>query len=712
MFGYEKIGLNLSFNYIYLILGIIILSLYSFYVYKYTLPPISNFKRYLLLFLRSIALIFLIFVFFEPVLSLKKKEILTPVNLFFFDNSRSIKIEDNTNRIATMKNVIKEISNSKLNGKTSYYSFGSKINLISKDSLAKLDFSEPSTDFSLIINSLKNNNANISSVTLISDGVITQGSTPIYKAQKLGFPVYTVGVGDSTRKNDVEIINVLHNDYIYSETPTSILTTILNKGFGNKPIVVSLFEGDQLLEQKNIILDKSGVNSVSFIYTPNQSGEKKLRIKATPLEGEATTSNNQKVFYINVLSNKINVLIISGSPSSDLTFINNTLSNDNNLKVSTLTQITPGNFLEQNANTKLDSANVIYLIGYPTSQINEDFYTRLVNKLNIQNTPLFFILTGDVSIQKLDKLKSLLPFNLQRVESNYLSVQPNINMSELNNPIINSNTLSEWNNLPPVDQPLAVLNVNPESKIISTIKVGNAPRNNPLILSKNFGSKRAIAVLAKDIWKWKLQTANKNLSLFDNFIINSTRWLNAPEDLKRVRISSSKKIYSTGEPVEFSAQVYDESFNPVNDAEVKLNILNKGEKTELLLNSISNGLYEGELQPNQNGDFSFAGSAILDGNTLGSDKGRFNVGDVDIEFTNTRMDYNFLNLLSTQTNGKYFATSQISNLLNIINQLNLKSTKEKLESSEIRLWSDEWLLIIIILLFAAEWFFRKRSGML
>ena len=712
MFGYEKIGLDLSFNYIYLIIGIIVISLYSFFVYRFTLPPVSNFKRYILFLLRSLALIFLIFIFFEPVLTLTTKDTLTTANLFFFDNSRSIKIEDKTNRIATIKNLINEVSGSKLNGKTFYYSFGSEVKSISKDSLKDLNFLEPSTDFSSIFNNLKSNNTNISSVTIISDGVITQGSTPIYTAQKLGIPVFTVGIGDSTKRNDIEIINVLHNDYIYSETPTTILATILNKGFGNQNAVVSLFEGNQLLEQNNIVLDRTGVNSVSFNYTPKQSGEKKLTIKINPLESEATTANNQKVFFINVLSNKINVLIISGSPSPDLTFIKNTLSSDNNLKVSTLTQITPGNFIEQNANTKLDSANVIYLIGYPTNQVDDNFYNRLVNKLNTQNTPLFFILTADVSVPKLDKLKSLLPFNLQKVDNNYLSVQPNINSSELNNPIINSNAISEWNNLPPVDQPLAILNVNPESKVMSTIKIGNAPRNNPLIISRNFGSKRSLAVLAKDIWKWKLQTANKNLTLFDNFIINSTRWLNAPEDLKRVRIYTSKKIYSAGESVEFSAQVYDETFNPVNDAEIKLNIVNNDNKSELILNSIGNGLYNGEFQPNQNEDFSFNGSAVLDGKTLGTDKGNFNVGDVDIEFLNTRMDYQFLNLLSTETNGQYFAPDQINELLNIINQLNLKSTKEKLETSEIRLWSDEWLLIIVIILFALEWFFRKRSGML
>lgn len=712
MFGYEKIGLNFSLNYIYLVIGIIILSLYSYFVYRYTLPPVSNFKRYILLFLRSIALISLLFIFFEPVLTLTKKEIITPSNLFFFDNSRSIKIDDGTNRISTMESAIEEISNTKLNGRTKYFSFGSKVKQINKDSLKYLNFSEPSTDFASIFNNLNHNNENISSVTIISDGVITEGSTPIYTAQKLEIPVFTIGIGDSIKKNDVDIVNILHNDYIYAETPTTILVTITNKGYANKNTVISLFEDNRLLEQKNISLDRSGVNSISFDYTPKQSGEKKLSVKINSLEGEATTSNNQKVFYINVLSNKINVLIISGSPSSDLTFIKNALSNDNNLKVNTLIQITPGKFLESNENTKLDSANIIYMIGYPTNIINEDFYSRLINKLNNQNTPLFFVLTGDISISKLGLVKNLLPFSIQRVENHYLEVQPDIQTSELSNPIIKGNTISEWNNLPPVDQPIATLIANPESNVISTIKNRNVPHTNPLILSRNFGSKRSIAVLAKDIWKWKLQTANKNSILFDNFVINSARWLNAPEGKKRVRISTSKKIYSIGEPVEFSAQVYDESFNPVNDAEVKLSIIKNDFKSELLLNSIGNGLYEGEFRPNQNGDFSFSGSAILDGKILGSDKGSFNVGDVDIEFLNTRMDYPLLNSLSTQSDGKYFEPNQIKDLLKKVDQLNLRSSKEKLNVSEIKLWSDEWLLIIIILLFSLEWFLRKRSGML
>ena len=78
----------------------------------------------------------------------------------------------------------------------------------------------------------------------------------------------------------------------------------------------------------------------------------------------------------------------------------------------------------------------------------------------------------------------------------------------------------------------------------------------------------------------------------------------------------------------------------------------------------------------------------------------------------SRMNYEFLNLLATQTNGKYFNPDQYEILLSNLKRLNETSTKEKLVTSEIRLWSDEWLLIIVILLFATEWFIRKRAGML
>lgn len=712
MFGFDKIDLGFSFNAIYFFLGLILLAAYSFYVYRFTLPPVSKIKRYLLTLLRSLALIFLLFIFFEPVLTLTKKNILTPLNLFFFDNSKSIQINDGTNRIDRIKNLIEQTKSAAINGDKQIFAFGSSVNFIDEDSLARFDFSETASDFSKIFSNINQTENNIASITIISDGVITEGATPIYSAEKLGIPVFTVGIGDSTKKNDVDIKNVINNEFIYAETPTTILATVLNKGFAGKTSQIMLYENSQLIEQKSLVLDASGVNSISFDYTTKQSGEKKLTLKINNQDGESTYLNNQKVFYINVLSNKINVLLLAGSPSADLTFIKNSVSVDENLKVNTLTQISAGNFLEQNPQAKLDSADIIYLIEFPTNLTNEDFVTRLSSKLENRNTPFFLLLSGEVDLKKLNRISSLLPFSVQLIDKNYLQVQPDVQLSELSNPILKNNLITDWNNLPPISQPIVSLTIKPESKTLAKVKINNQPRNNPLIVSRSFGTKRSIAVIGKDIWKWKLQTASKDLTLFDNFIFSSARWLNAPDDQKKVRIKTSKKIYSSGELVEFSGQVYDDSFNPVNEAEVKLQITGRDFKEELNLTSVGGGLYEGSISTAKNGDYSFIGNALIDGKTLGEDRGSFNVGDVEIELMDARMNYEFLNLLASQTKGKYFNPDQYQQLLSYLNQINISASKEKLITSEIRLWSDEWLLMIVILFFAAEWFVRKRAGML
>lgn len=713
MFGYDKLDLSLSLSATYFFIALLLLLSYSVYVYRYTLPPLPKFKKIILTFLRFTSLLLLLFIFFEPVLTLTTKNMISPVSLFFFDNSKSISIEDRTDRKNTMRLIAANTINNSIADNSEINLFSSSVKLSSKDSLLNnLNFSGSTTNFSEIFNHIKKSEKNISSITIISDGVLTEGSTPALAAEKLSIPVFTVGIGDSTLKNDVEIKNVNYNELIYKETPTTILATLVNRGYAEKPATISLLENNNLLEQRNITLDKSGINSVEFTYTPKTSGEKKLTISISRLEGEASFFNNQQNIYLNVIDNKINILLLAGSPSSDLSFIKSTLEADENLFVNTLTEITANTFLENNSNTKLDSAQIIFLIGYPTNKSSNEFFERLINKIEKQNTPVFILLTSDVSNQKLTRLNNFLPVNIQNVENNFLQIQPDIQTAENKHPILQGNQSGDWNNLPPVFQAFGNYTAKPESKIISKVKVNGVPRNIPFIVTRSFGSKRSIIIIGQDIWRWKLQMTSKAPLLFDNFILNVVRWLNSPEKDKRVRIATSKKSYSTGEVVEFFAQVYDESLNPVNDANLIIKISSTGFTTEFSLNNVGNGLYEGKININKVGDYSFSGAANIDSKLLGEDKGIFNIGDTEIEFIESRMNKQFLSLLSSVTNGKYFNPEQYQDLLSELNRLNQITSKEKITRSELRLWSYEWLLVIVILLFSLEWFLRKRNGML
>ncbi|MBZ0201364.1 MAG: hypothetical protein K8H86_15960, partial [Ignavibacteriaceae bacterium] len=486
-------------------------------------------------------------------------------------------------------------------------------------------------------------------------------------------------------------------------------------GFEGKQVAAALYENDRLIEQKNVSLSKEGFQSIPFNYLPKTGGEKKMSINISALPGEENISNNKKVFYINVLDNKLKVLLLSGAPSEDLSFIRSSLKLDENISVSSVTVLNQNKIIEKiNPTAAVDSADIIFLIGFPSKQTPQPLLQKTIEALTVRNKPFFFILENSTDYTLLNPFQKSLSFSVQQGISKNYEVQPFIGAGDVENPLLQNNSQNPadaWNNLPPVYQPSNDFKAKPGSDILSSVKINNIPLNRPLIITQRISRSRSITVLAFDIWKWKLQTAPKNLNLFDSFILNSVKWLNTANDQKQVRIITSKKLYSPGEPVEFTAQVYDESFNPVSDAELQLKI-NGPDKTDILLNSLGGGLYEGSFNTNLSGDYSFNGTATLSGKNLGVDKGRFNIGEVDIEKIDDRMDYEFLNSLSKLSGGNFYFADNSEDLFEKLKTISELSSKEKLTVSEINLWSNQWMMIAAIFFFAFEWFMRKRSGML
>jgi hypothetical protein len=715
MLGYEEFGISLSFHFVYLLLALFIIAGYTFFTYKYTVPPTGKFQKVILVIIRTTALLLLLLILFEPILNLIKKENIKPSNFVFIDNSRSITIEDQTKREENTLIIAEELSKVSDASNLNFYTFGSDVNEIPSDSISKIAFNDGVTDISEIFTSIKKDEVNLSSIILISDGVFNTGSNPYYSAIKAGVPVLTIGIGDTTRRKDIEIKKVLYNEMVYAETPTTIAATIQHYGFAGQEVTVDLNEGEKLISSKKIKLSSTGIQKTTFDYNPESSGERKLSVLITGLNGEFTKANNIKIFYLNVLSNKIKVLLLTSSPSSDLSFIRNSLKKDENLTVNSITQISSVNFLKDLNYSIVDSADILFLIGFPSETTPEGLWKRVQNKIIIGKIPYFLTLSANISYNKLINIKPELSFTINQITSGYKQVQPEIPPEFHDHPIIqhrSSRVLMDWNNLPPVLQPNNIFKAKPESKVISKVKFNNKLMNSPLILIRNFSERKSVTILAKEIWKWKLQTATKKSNLFDSFILNAVKWLNASDEQQRMKIISSKKNYSQGERIEFSAQVLDESLNPVSDAEVKVKINSYKNSYESDLQLIDNGIYEGSIAVNEVGDFNFTGEIFRKGVKIGDDKGTFNIGEIDLETIEPVMNYNLLKLIAEETGGKYYSVKNYSEVLEHIAQINKSTSKEKISKSEIKLWSSEWMLIFAILLFSLEWFIRKRIGLI
>ncbi|MDP2301062.1 MAG: VWA domain-containing protein [Ignavibacteria bacterium] len=714
MFNIENISLSFTFNWIFFFLLIVLSSIWTLFYYRITVPPLSGFYKVGLTILRFLSLTLLLFFIFEPILTITTKKEIVPKHLVFIDNSESIKIDDGMNKSGIINQFINDLKNSNIKDNVALLTFGKEITPGNLDSI-NLKFSEPASNFAKLISHVKQIEE-AASITIISDGIITEGSQAINSAEKLSVPIFTIGVGDSTKRKDIFIQNVIHNEIIYVGSTTQLLTTIVNRGISNQNITIQLFEENKLIEQKNYFLNYEGNHNINFDYKPESPGEKKLTIKVNPLNEEFSKENNSKLFFVKVLSNKIEVTLIGGTATTDFSFIKNSLLNDTNIVVNSIVQLGTNKYLNNTPVTKfVNDADILFLIGFPTAETSLDLLSLIQQKISTKNIPFFILLSPFVDVNKLKQIQGELPFSVNKVSSGQLEAQPLISADEQRNPIIQNNALNlidTWNNLPPVLIPNWEISSKPESQQIAKIKVNNVTLNTPLILTKRFGTKRSIAVTGSDIWRWKLIRAQSGIDLFDRFLMNSLKWLNANEENKPIRIKTTKKTYAFGERVEFIGEVYDESFNIISDAEVDVKIQQGESIYNITLNPLGNGIYEGAFESSSAGDYSFIGKAVLNKKELGKDNGRFSVGETNIELMNPIADFEYLMLLSQLNNGSFYNHSDYSQIFNELEKISKNSLQEKMSVAEYNLWSDHRLLILLIFLLALEWFIRKREGMI
>ena len=271
----------------------------------------------------------------------------------------------------------------------------------------------------------------------------------------------------------------------------------------------------------------------------------------------------------------------------------------------------------------------------------------------------------------------------------------------------------------------------PESEVLAEATIQGVKLGEPLVISRTVGRSRQIAFTGYGLWQWKLtsfgrerafaslsrkkDSSAESESALDIFLGNSTRWLVTHDDQKRVRITPTRKLYDAGEKIEFSGQVYDESFIPVDGAIVTAKVMgaNLSSPIQLTLEPISNGRYFAKLpQGLAAGDYTYGGEAKADGKSLGSDGGRFNVGDYSPEFAEPRMRSDILRSLAERTGGKFYTPETAANLIKDIDassNFHAKKLEEKKDYEGRNIWQ---LLILAVMLFSTEWFIRKRTGML
>jgi hypothetical protein len=690
-------------------------------VYRVTVPPVSSSNRIVLISLRSSGLFLLFLLLGEPLLSLITHSVDQPVITVFVDNSRSMTIKDKTgNRDEKLKSILsssiwQQIGKS---GKVDYSLFDGEVRNLKAITGDSLTLRGEATDIAKAFRTIirTSNSSNLQALILITDGNSTVGMNPLYEAEELGIPVFTIGVGDTSEQKDILISKVLTNEITYAGTKVPVNAMIHSAGFAGERIQVFLRKDSTLIDEKMLVLE-SGTHDylVPLSIIPEKEGIQKYEVEISRLPGELTQQNNRMSFFTKVLKSKLHIMLIAGSPSPDVACIQNMLGNDKNIEVKTYIEREHGQFYESKFTDQgFAETDCLILVGFPTSSSSSQSLQSVLNA----EKPILTVLSRTVNFDKLRALDPILPFSIGNVGDDELQVFANIPEAQRNNPILKIgnavNSFEAWSKLPPVFQPRGLFRAKIESDILATVQFQSTALKDPFIVARNVNKKKSVSVIGYGLWRWNMLSGSGSGSekVFEYFLGNTIRWLTTQEDKRRIVVQPSKHIFTTQDAVEFTAQVYDDSFQPLDDVQIEVRTRQGNDFIPLILNPLGSGQYQGVYDQLPEGEYKFIAKVERNGSPIGEDQGTFSIGGFNTEYLETRMNKQLLQQIAAQTGGCYYESTELNSLPHDVAGLPNFKPREIRRSAEIEIWNSLWMLALIIFIFALEWFLRKRNGML
>ncbi len=699
----------------------------AFWTYTKTIPPISQSKRILLITMRTLALTLLLFVVFEPVISIIRSSVEEPRVAVLLDNSISAAAKDaRGERREQYKAAMEKLNILGSNITTDAYSFDSETRSIAEPSFDSLDFSGQNTDISKAVRRLyaTSDEKNTRAVLLVTDGAFNAGNNPIFDAERFGKPFYIIGIGDTLEPVDISIQSIVTNEVAYIDNPVPININFKAVGFGKEKVKLVVSDNNTILSEQEIELEPDREKySATVEYMPRTEGMRKITAKIAPKEKEITDKNNIGSEFIRVLKNKRNIALFAGAPSSDVSFIKQSLSLEKGVVLNDYIQKQGAEFYKTPTQADLNASEIIVLVGFPVQSTPQSVLEMIARELE-RGKPLLFVAGLAVDYNKLKSLQNYLPFIIVSSRPQEFLALPDIKPSALSSPLLrvtgSDSDAKLWNNLPPLFRTETFVRVKPESDVVSTMKINNAALNDPLIVTRNFQNSKCVAFLGYGLYRWKLlgyaQELSKgredNYDLFSVLINNSMKWLSVSEQNKLVKIRTARKIYNPSDQVEFIGEVYDQSYTPIDKATVVVKISGESGEREITLNSLGSGRYYGTVAALAEGDHAFSGTATFSGRNLGSDNGRFTIGEVSLEYQNLKMNIALLKSIAERSGGKFYLVPDAGNAIDDIQKHRSFKPNSVSLRDETALWSLPYLLGFAIFLFAVEWFIRKRSGLI
>ncbi len=651
-------------------------------------------------FLRFLTGALISFLLLSPLIKSIETRTEKPTIVIAQDASESIGLSMTADQKVAYQNQLKTLQ-SKLREKylVKTYSFGERV----RDSL-DFNFSDKITNISGVMQAIYDDysHQNLGAIILATDGIYNEGSSPNYLTDKLAVPVFPIALGDTTIAKDLLIRQVLHNDIAYLGDKMEVQVDIDAKNLAGKTTKLSTYiiEGKNLRKIQETVLNINQSNffkTASIVLPLDKSGVQQFRFQLNSIPGEVSKANNTRDIYIEVLDSRQKVLILAEAPHPDLAAIKRSLATNKNYKITTRHI---DDFKEP-----IGQYDLVILHQLPSKMHPA---TKILSALKKQNTPHLFVVGSKSNINNFNRAQNLITIKGTGQKPNLVQGVFNDKFSSFTLENKTKQAISDFN---PMSAPFGSFTSAPHAQNILFQRIGKIKTAYPLwSVGESDGTKIGV-ITAEGLWRWRLfdYMQHQNHDAFDELMTKTIQYLSVKQDKRRFRVNIAKNLFKENEPILFNAELYNENYELINEPDVSLTVINEEGKEFPYSFTRQGNSYHINAGFFPAGHYRFKGKTVFSGKDFES-KGKFSIQEIQLEKYVTTANHNTLRLMSQSFGGQLIYPNKINELADIINSKNAVKSIMYQTARNKPLINLRWILGIIILLLAIEWFFRKYFG--
>ena len=458
---------------------------------------------------------------------------------------------------------------------------------------------------------------------------------------------------------------------------------------------------------------------VSLSFVPELPGEYRVAVRVIPLDGELRTANNQRETLVTVQKGGISVKYFD-TIRDEILFVPEVNSE---AKIQLDFQwVRAGEFASR---TKIDQADFekgrydVYIIGDVPAKVFSKEDLRLLAQRVDEGTG--FLMTGGFFRGYAGTpLEPLLPVLLDprevqgpgaiakdlHHERDLQMVPTEAGLRHFLMRLTDGDNDAAWKRLPPLRSANKLRKKNALVEVLAESTDGV-----PLLFALETGRSRSLAFATHSTWRWWMRDFRKEHQRFwrQMFLWLARKELDSDQPVW-VRVSPRNFNQGMSVPIEFGAR--DEDGDPLSGVDFQTRVIdpegNESSIAALSSRDRSFGEFKGTAEP---GIYRVVVSATNNGQPIpGEATTRFLVDSRDPELDNPAADPALLQGLAQQTGGRVIPAEEFDEFLDQLitaGPPNLSLT----QITRITLWDNAWYLGAFVLVMTAEWFFRKRRGL-